>query len=130
MVKKMGPETTVIICTINRAAALDETVRSLMALPGFNSDIVISAGSKSSLLPGIIEIPNLTVIDHITGLTRQRNAALSLVRSRYSLFIDDDVELDRCYVANMESLMRRERDIALSTGEVVPGTRKLVTRNM
>src|SRR5262249_46212347 len=67
------------------------------------------------------------------GLTRQRNAALRLVRSKYVLFLDDDVELDPEYIPSMEALFDSRPEIVVASGDAVLDrleTRSVVTRSM
>ena len=129
----MSSATTIVICTINRPAIVDETLRSLVGMPAFQSEIIVSSGSDSSLLPETAMLPGLRIVTGVKGLTRQRNAALSLVASKYVLFLDDDVELDAAYIDRMESLLDAHPDVVIACGHAVIDrfeTRVPVTREM
>jgi GT2 family glycosyltransferase len=129
----MSRATTVVICTINRPTIVDETLRSLLCAPSFQSEIVVSSGSETSLLPETAALPQIRFVDGVKGLTRQRNAALRLVESRYVLFLDDDVELDPGYIDRMEALLDGHPEIVIASGHAVLDrleTRALITREM
>jgi glycosyltransferase involved in cell wall biosynthesis len=129
----MSRATTLVVCTINRPAILDETLRSLLSQPRFESRIVVSGGSEDSAQPETAELRDVTFISGTKGLTRQRNAALSLVGSKYVLFLDDDVELDTQYIESMEALFDSRPEIVLASGHAVLdrlATRAVVTRPM
>jgi glycosyltransferase involved in cell wall biosynthesis len=129
----MSRATTVVICTINRPTILDETLRSLLSQPRFDSPIVVSSGSEASTRLETAELRDVTLLTGTRGLTKQRNTALSLVRSKYVLFLDDDVELDSEYIQSMEALFDSRPGIVLASGRSVLDrveTRTVVTRSM
>jgi GT2 family glycosyltransferase len=69
----------------------------------------------------------------VKGLTKQRNAALHHVNSRFVLFLDDDVELDPEYIDRMEALFEQHPEIVIACGHAVLdrlATRYVVTREM
>lgn len=129
----MSRATTVAICTINRPAIVDETLRSLLSAPSFQSEVVVSSGSETSLLPETARLAGIQVVEGVRGLTWQRNAALRKVNSRYVLFLDDDVELDPEYIDRMEALFDRQPEVVIACGHAVLDgleTRYVVTREM
>jgi GT2 family glycosyltransferase len=129
----MSRATTVVICTINRPAIVDETLRSLFAASSFQSEVVVSSGSETSLLPQTASLAGIQVVEGVKGLTWQRNAALQRVNSRYVLFLDDDVELDPAYIDRMEALFDRQPEVVIACGHAVLDrleTRYVVTREM
>ena len=129
----MSRATTVVICTINRPTIVDETLRSLLAASSFRSKLVVSSGSDASLLPETVRLAGIELVEGVKGLTRQRNAALHRVDSRYVLFVDDDVELDGAYIDSMESLFDRHPEIVIASGHAVVDrleTRTPITREL
>jgi GT2 family glycosyltransferase len=127
----MSKATTVVICTLDRPAVVHETLRSLLSQPGFDSQIVVSSGTEASTHPETAKLRGVTLFTGVKGLTRQRNAALRLVASRYVLFLDDDVELDTHYIDSMEALFSSHPEIVLASGHAVLDrfeTRTEVTR--
>jgi glycosyltransferase involved in cell wall biosynthesis len=129
----MSRATTLVVCTINRPAILDQTLRSLLSQPGFDSPIVVCSGSETSTRPDSTDLRGVTFFTGRKGLTRQRNAALRLVRSKYVLFLDDDVELDTRYIDNMEALFDSRHEIVLASGHAVLDrfeARTMVTRSV
>jgi GT2 family glycosyltransferase len=129
----MSKATTLIVCTINRPAILDETLRSLLSQDLFSSPIIVSSGSEASTRPETANLSGVTVVTGTKGLTKQRNSALNLVESKYILFLDDDVELDAHYVDSMEELFDRHPEIVLASGLAVLDrfeTGTVVTRAM
>jgi len=129
----MSAATTVVICTINRPAIVDETLRSLLRQPRFHSEIIVSSGSETSLKTETTLLPRIRLVRGVKGLTKQRNAALQLVDTPYVLFVDDDVELDPEYIVRMESLFGQHPEIAIACGHAVLDrleTRRPVTREM
>jgi GT2 family glycosyltransferase len=125
--------TTAVICTINRPAILDETLRSLIDRARFGGQIIVSAGSEASVLRESEMLPYITVMHGVKGLPVQRNAALRLVKSKYVLFLDDDVELGANYVCRMEALFDQYPQIVIACGWAVldtSETRSVVTREM
>jgi len=129
----MTSPTTVVICTINRPSIVHDTLCSLIRQPEFRSEIVVSIGSGNSLLVESAQLSRVKVLDGVRGLTRQRNAALRLVDSKFVLFLDDDVELAPAYIGRMESLLDEHPEIVIASGHAVLDrfeTRKPVTREM
>jgi hypothetical protein len=104
----------VAICSVGRPNVLSETLKWLSLQTDVPSDVLLMA-SCSEDLPGLEEIPKdlpLSIGFAPKGLTRQRNAALDLMRDRCDIlfFMDDDywpthhaIEVMKCvFAANPE----------------------------
>jgi glycosyltransferase involved in cell wall biosynthesis len=110
-----------VICSANRPGVLSETVQSLVGRQSLAPCAII----VSVFNPGHVaettraESSVRVVLSGRQGLTAQRNAALRLVRTRYTLFLDDDVEVAPNFIESMERLLDEVEDVVIATGFVV-----------
>jgi GT2 family glycosyltransferase len=113
--------TTVVICSANRPDVLAETVDSLLysqTLPP--REIIISVYNQQHVHEKTREKLAVRVVSGARqGTCVQRNVAAKLVRSPYTLFLDDDVELAPDFIESMERLLAREKDAVAATGFLV-----------
>ena len=110
--------TTVIICSVGRPTILHETVLGLLSQTVQPASIIISLCHEGSALPETGELPRVRCIVGARGSSVQRNAAIPLVRTRYALFLDDDMELATDYIERMESLFAAHPTIVGASGGV------------
>ena len=111
--------TTVIICSVNRPSILHETVFGLLRQTVPPHSIVLSLCDQSSALPETMALPRVHCVYGPQGSSVQRNTAIPLARTPYSLFLDDDVELASDYIQQMERLFAEEPSIAAASGKIV-----------
>lgn len=114
-------KTTVVICSANRASILAETVSALVnGQLGTASEIVISVFDPEHVAENTRTNPAVRVVlSKKQGTSVQRNVAAKLVRTPYTLFLDDDVELAPNFIKSMESLLDNTADAVAATGFLV-----------
>ncbi len=113
--------TTVIICSANRARVLHDTVQSIFLEQSRSpAEIILSIFDDQHIASETKEFPTVRVaVGSKKGLTSQRNLAASLIQTPYTLFLDDDVEIAPNYIESMERLFDQSPDVLASTGYVV-----------
>jgi GT2 family glycosyltransferase len=113
--------TTVVICSANRPDVLAETVESLLhrqTLPP--REVIISIYNQQHVREETRASLAVRVVSGARqGTCVQRNVAAKLVRSPYTLFLDDDVELAPDFIESMERLLAKEEDAVAATGFLV-----------
>lgn len=128
----MGPgadpriaKTTVVICTVDRSTTLEETVASLSAQAVRPLEIIVSVPDVSSVSLQVPEDLPIRVIQASgKGLTKQRNSVLEHIRTMYTLFLDDDVELSSNFIRGMQALFDKQSQIVLASAALAAdGTR-------
>lgn len=111
--------TTVIICSVNRPMILHETVCGLMKQTVQPDSILLSLCDEASATEDTKALPRVQCVFGPRGTTVQRNTPIPLVRTPYVLYLDDDVELARDYVEQMERMFAEDPSIAAALGKVV-----------
>jgi glycosyltransferase involved in cell wall biosynthesis len=111
--------TTVIICTANRPVILHETVLGLSRQTVQPNSIILSLCDESSVLAETRSLPLVRCVFGPQGLSIQRNTAIPLARTAYTLFLDDDVELGGDYIEEMERVFAEDPSIAAASGRIV-----------
>jgi glycosyltransferase involved in cell wall biosynthesis len=102
-----------IVCTRNRAAALASCISSIeracRAHPAFTTELVIVDNGSTdgtteyvSRIAAISETAMRLLLQPRPGLAAARNAGLEQARGRIVIFIDDDCEVDRDYLHDLE----------------------------
>jgi GT2 family glycosyltransferase len=113
--------TTVVICSANRAQVLSETVDSLVrgqSVPPY--EIIVSIFNQEHVTEKTrLETGVRIVVSERQGTTAQRNTAAKLVRTPYTLFLDDDVEIAPNFIESMERLLDEVQSAVAATGFVV-----------
>jgi GT2 family glycosyltransferase len=113
--------TTVVICSANRPCVLAETVDSVIrgqSLPP--REIIISVVNQKHVAEKTRAHSAVRVVlSSRQGTCVQRNVAAKLVRTRYTLFLDDDVELASNFIESMEHLLEESKDAIAATGFMV-----------
>ena len=107
-----------IICSVERQEILHETASGLLNQTVQPAAIILSVCAESSALPETRRLPLVRCIVGPKGLASQRNAAIALVHTRYTLFLDDDVELGPDYIEQMERLFAADPAIVAASGGV------------
>jgi glycosyltransferase involved in cell wall biosynthesis len=113
--------TTVVICSANRPHILAETVDSLLrgqSVPA--KQIIISVFNQEHVAAETMAEPGVRIVlSGKPGTCVQRNVAAKLVQTRYTLFLDDDLELASNFIESMEHLLDEAEDAIAATGFLV-----------
>jgi glycosyltransferase involved in cell wall biosynthesis len=113
--------TTIVICSANRPDVLAETVDSVVrgqSLPP--REIIVSVFNQKHVAEKTRAHSAVRVVlSDIQGTSVQRNMAAKLVRTPYTLFLDDDVELAHNFIESMERLLEEAEDAVGATGFLV-----------
>lgn len=112
---------SVVIPSFGRKAVLHETVLSLLGQSLLPAEIIISVPSLDHVEERTMALPRVRVIISQRGSCHQRNAAMRAVGDscRYIAFFDDDMELDRDFLASMYDMMEANGDVVLATGNTL-----------
>ncbi len=113
--------TTVVICSANRPDVLSETIDSLLRGQSRPPREVIVSVFDQEHVPETIRAHSSVrvVLSSRQALSVQRNAAARSVRTPYTLFLDDDVEIAPNFIESMEGLLQEAEDAVAATGFVV-----------
>jgi GT2 family glycosyltransferase len=113
--------TTVVVCSANRPDVLSETIESLMRGQSLQPRQIIVSVFNRAHVPEKIRADSAirVVVSSRQALSAQRNAAVKVVRTPYTLFLDDDVEIAPNFIESMESLLDEVEDVVVATGFVV-----------
>ncbi len=113
--------TTVVVCSANRPDVLSQTVESLRRGQSVQPrEIIVSVFNPAHVPETIKADPAVrVVVSSRQALSAQRNAAVKVVRTPYTLFLDDDVEIAPNFIESMESLLDELEDVVVATGFVV-----------
>ena len=116
----MDSRLVVGIATRGRPAILAETLAFLANQERQPDKIVVAYAELADIADAMERFPHVTFIRAELGLTRQRNAILSIaVDSDILLFIDDDFYLDSRYLQVTERFLLENPDVVASTGRVL-----------
>ena len=118
---------SVVIPSFGRKEVLHETVLSLLEQSLLPAEIIISVPGLEHVEPQTIALPRVRVIVSQRGSCHQRNAAMRAVGDscRYIAFFDDDMELDRDFLASMYDMMEANSDVVLATGNTLADGAKI-----
>jgi glycosyltransferase involved in cell wall biosynthesis len=108
------------IATKNRPTILVETLAFLANQERQPEQIIVAYAEQSDIGDSPTQFPKVTFVQTQLGLTRQRNAILSLVGdSDLLLFLDDDFYLDPKYLKITERVFGENPQVVASTGRVL-----------
>jgi GT2 family glycosyltransferase len=108
------------IATRGRSAILAETIAFLAKQKRQPDGILVAYSELADVGDAPDRFPQVTFVQTELGLTRQRNAILSLARdSDFLLFIDDDFYLDPDYLQITERFFTENPDVMATTGTVL-----------
>jgi len=123
------PFITVIICTRNRAASLARTLDSLVsARANYPEDdwelLVVDNGSTDDTAATIERygdrLPVRRILEAQAGLSNARNAGVRGSKGKYVLWTDDDVRVDRQWLAAYAAAFAAHPDDAVFGGRTEP----------
>jgi GT2 family glycosyltransferase len=114
-------KTTVVVCSANRPDILSETIESLMCGQLVQPrEIIVSVFDRAHAPEKISANPAVrVVVSNKQALSAQRNVAIQSVRTPYTLFLDDDVEIAPNFIESMENILDEAEDVVVATGFVV-----------
>ncbi|HZT53973.1 MAG TPA: glycosyltransferase, partial [Gaiellaceae bacterium] len=120
-----APSVTVVVCTRARPAALDRCLSRLRQLPGRDLELLVvdnapaDAATRHVVERHMAHDPRLRyVVEPRPGLSRARNRGLAAARGELIAFTDDDVRVDRMWLAGLRRGFARRGDVACVTGLV------------
>ena len=105
------PKVSIILCTKNRAASLDETLNSMQGVtvpPGLQVELVLVDNGSTDRTASIIErhlsrshIPIRAVVEPVEGKSHALNAGIQAAHGEILLFTDDDLRFPGNWVSGM-----------------------------
>jgi glycosyltransferase involved in cell wall biosynthesis len=108
------------IATRNRPTILAETIAFLAKQVRQPDKIFVAYAEPADVADAPVLFPHVTFIQTELGLTRQRNAILTLAHDHdVLLFIDDDFYLDPQYLKITERFFLESPEVVASTGTVL-----------
>jgi glycosyltransferase involved in cell wall biosynthesis len=123
----MAPLASIIICTRNRAASLDRTLRGLLDDDSATDrELVIVDNASSDRTRLVAEaaaatagFPVVIVSESRPGLSRARNAGVRRASGEFLLFTDDDIVVRPGWVDALVAPFA-SGDVAVTGGRVIP----------
>lgn len=127
-----APRVSFIVCTRDRAEALEACIRSIESAcrshPAVTSELVVvdngSTDNTPEHLASIAAAADITMIllrEARPGLAVARNTGLQRARGQILIFIDDDCEIDRNYLSDLEQHYAASERLVLRGGRVELG---------
>lgn len=121
-------EVTVAICTRNRAPQLAEMLTSMVGLEtpdGLEWELLVVDNGSTDGTRQVVEgfadrLPTRWVLEPEAGLSNARNRAATEARGRYICWTDDDVVVDRRWLAAYVEAFRAHPDADVFGGKVLP----------
>ncbi|MFM8271681.1 MAG: glycosyltransferase [Gemmata sp.] len=119
---------TVAICTWNRAALLDQTLRGLRALhapAGVRWDVLVVNNNSTDETERVLDahasaLPLRRAFEPQPGLSNARNRALASTAADWVVWTDDDVLVSAGWLAAFVETARRRPDAAAVGGPIDP----------
>jgi len=119
---------TVAVCTWNRAPLLDQALAEMSGLrvpPGSDWELVVVDNGCTDDTPAVLErwssrLPLRHVVEPEPGISHARTRALREARGELLLFADDDVRVDREWLAAYVAAAGRRPDAAFFGGPIEP----------
>jgi glycosyltransferase involved in cell wall biosynthesis len=119
---------TVAVCTWNRAALLAETLGILSAVrvpAGVEWECLVIDNNSSDRTREVLasfagRLPLRGLFEPIAGLARARNRAAREARGDFVLFLDDDIRVDREWLAAYVEAIARWPEASYLGGRIVP----------
>ncbi|MEF0941314.1 glycosyltransferase family 2 protein [Rhizobium sp. BR 362] len=126
------PAASFIVCTRNRAEALEACIRSIEATcrshASMTSELVVvdngSTDDTAERLARLAATSGMTitlVVEHRRGLAAARNAGMERSRGRILIFIDDDCEVGLHYLRDLERHYLNDEGCIIRGGRVELG---------
>jgi glycosyltransferase involved in cell wall biosynthesis len=125
-----APTISVVICTRNRPDSVRATVRSILACryPADRLEVVVvDNASEADAAAGLSEkdfdgeVAVRVTREPEPGLSNARNRGLGVARNEIVVFADDDVEVDRDWLAILVAPFARDPRVGATSGRTLPG---------
>ena len=124
----MSPKLSICICTYNRGESLKRTLYSLVSQKGIESEsieVLVVDNNCTDITPKVLEafrksLPIRCVTESQQGLANARNRAAAEFRGDVILFTDDDVRLERGWLAAYQDAIRRFPNAEYFGGRILP----------
>jgi len=121
-------DVSIAICTRDRAASLARTLDSLSAMripDGLEWEVVVvnnaSRDDTDSVIAGFRHrLPLRREYEAVPGLSNARNRAVGTLRGAHVIWTDDDVIVDRYWLAAYIEAFRERPDAAIFGGKIIP----------
>ena len=122
-------EISVVVCTYNRAALLQQALRSLFAQKpaGLSYEIVVIDNNSADETPQVVEslkaespVPLRYFRETRQGNAYARNAGVDQATGSIIAYIDDDVIADENWVQVMSDAFAREPEVSFVGGKILP----------
>jgi glycosyltransferase involved in cell wall biosynthesis len=128
IVASTPPDITVVLCTRNRAAQMDNVLStaSRLRIPtGVNWEFLVVDNGSTDATGKVVKsyqdrLPLRLVREERAGLSNARNKGVAEAAGRYICWTDDDVELDPEWLAAYWAAFKRHPDAALFGGRIIP----------
>lgn len=133
--KSTGLSNSLIICTKNRPVELQKCISSIINQTRLPDELIlIDDGNIDEQVFKTLHDHNIKYVFYkkdIPGLTTSRNIGVNLARSDIITFVDDDVVLDKDYIATVMSAFEQDKagSIGGITGTLING-KQGVERNL
>lgn len=122
------PELSIVICTWNRSALLVETLTSILACEPsslLRTEIIVvdnnsNDGTKAAVMPFVASGHVRYVFEGRAGLSHARNRGTCEAAAEWVLFLDDDVLVERDFLAQYFDGLERFPRCGFFGGPVVP----------
>lgn len=126
--KQLELDVSVVVCTRNRAGPLREFLESFADLerpPGITWELLIVDNGSSDMTPDVVaafsdQLPIRYTREERAGLSNARNHGVAAARGTYICWTDDDVRLERNWLAGYAAAFRRHPEAALFGGPIEP----------
>ena len=117
----MDTSFAVVIASKGRPTILTETVESLENQSRPVADVFLAVTSDEDVEERCVQRPEVTVLMCPVGLTRQRNTAIEQTAERFDIliFLDDDMQLHREYIASALRLLSERPGIVAFSGRLL-----------
>ena len=121
-----GPEITVVVCTLDRPAALARCLDSILAQSyGRFRVLVVDNAPERTATAEVVRLvgrPDLVerIVAPVSGLSRARNVAVAATRGETIAWIDDDEVADPLWLCGIARALLAHPDAGIVSGPVAP----------
>jgi glycosyltransferase involved in cell wall biosynthesis/GT2 family glycosyltransferase len=132
-----APAVSIVICTRDRPESVRGTLRSILAsrYPTDRYEVIVVDNASSTDSPVRLEAAELdggasirVVREPEPGLSHARNKGLREARGEIVVFADDDVEVDRDWLATLIAPFGRGPEVGATSGMTLPGALETPTQ--
>ena len=119
---RTGPRVTVAVCTRDRTALLAQCLDALLPQVGDADEVVVvdNAPSSTGTRDLVAGKPVRYEVEPVPGLDFARNRALRVATGEVIAFVDDDVVVDRHWLASVRAVWALDPDAGAVTGQILP----------